>query len=216
MITKYGFDVVAAVGVLVVVSGSLVWYFVDWKGVRFGIVGLLFLFFLLTLAFFRDPERTVPVGERLVIAPADGKIIQITEVHEPAYLQGDGIQISIFMSPLNVHVNRYPVSGRVGYVKHYPGEFFAAYEEKASLKNEQTHIGIDHGGTRILMKQIAGMIARRIVADVSVGDQAAAGARFGMIKFGSRVDLVLPRSALLKVKLGEKTLAGSTVVAVLS
>jgi phosphatidylserine decarboxylase len=216
LITKHGYDVVSVVGVLICVSGSLVWYFVDWKGVRLGIVGLLFLCFLLTLAFFRDPQRTVPIGDRLVIAPADGKIVQITEVQEPAYLQGNGIQVSIFMSPLNVHVNRFPVSGRVGYFKHYPGKYFAAYEEKASLSNEQTHIGIDHGGTRVLLKQIAGMIARRIVAEVSVGDHAVAGARFGMIKFGSRVDVILPNGTDLKVKLGDKTLAGSTVLAVLS
>ena len=216
MITKYGFDVVSVMGILVLVAGSLVWYWVDWKGVRFGIVGLLFLCFLFTLAFFRDPERTAPAGDSLVIAPADGKIVQIAEIQEPAYLQGDAIQISIFMSPLNVHVNRFPVSGRVGYFKHYPGEYLAAYDDKASLRNEQTHIGIEHNGTRILLKQIAGVIARRIVAEVSVGDRAVAGARFGMIKFGSRVDVIVPKGTQVKVKLGEKTLGGNTVIAVLS
>jgi phosphatidylserine decarboxylase len=216
LITKYGFDVVAVVALIVVLSGSLVWSFVEWKFVRFGVLGLLLLCLVLTLAFFRDPERLTPFGDSLVIAPADGKIVQIIDVQDPEYLGGAGIQVSIFMSPLNVHVNRYPVSGRVDYVKHYPGEYFAAYEEKASLRNEQTHIGIDHKGKRILLKQIAGMIARRIVAEVSVGDQAIAGERFGMIKFGSRVDIIMPRDSELKVKLGERTLAGSTVIAVLS
>jgi phosphatidylserine decarboxylase len=119
------------------------------------------------------------------------------------------------MSPLNVHVNRFPVSGTVGFYRHVPGEYLMAFEEKSSSRNERTLIGIENGRCRLLFKQIAGFIARRIVAQVNVGDHAVAGERFGMIKFGSRVDVLVPGDAGIRVKLGEKTVAGETVLAVL-
>jgi phosphatidylserine decarboxylase len=216
LITKYGYDVVAVVILIVIIGSLLSWYFIEWKPVRFGVTGLLLLFFVFTLAFFRDPDRSTPPGQDLVIAPADGKVILIKNVQDEEYLLGEAVQVSIFMSPADVHVNRYPVTGRVEYFKHFPGEFIAAYQDKASLDNEQTHIGISSDGGKVLVKQIAGFIARRIVAHVSVGDRTVAGARFGMIKFGSRVDVVLPKGATLKVELGERTRAGETVVAALS
>ncbi len=171
---------------------------------------------LLVLNFFRDPDRTAPAGERLVIAPADGRIIAVGPVHEPAYINGQALRVCIFMSPLDVHVNRFPVSGRVGYVEHVEGRFTPAFRDKASEDNERTLIGIERGGVRVLFKQISGSLARRIVADVAVGQQAVAGERFGMIKFGSRVDVLLPLTATVNVRINDRTLAGQTVIAELS
>jgi phosphatidylserine decarboxylase len=213
VITRYGYDVV---GVVVVVSlaGTLVsWLLLDERLVRASITGVLLLLLAFTLYFFRDPERTAPEGADLVIAPADGKVLFVRDVTDSEYVHGAAVQISIFMSPLNVHVNRYPVNGTVEYFRHFPGEYLVAFDEKASLRNERTHIGIAHTRGRVLFKQIAGFIARRIVAEVHEGDAAVAGARFGMIKFGSRVDVILPRSVTVHVTAGETTVAGETVLA---
>ena len=213
MITKYGYDVVGVVLLLVVVGSLVSWFFIDAKIVKFSLIALLGCLFLFTLYFFRDPERTTPRGEALVISPADGKVIVVQEVREDEYLKGDAVQVSIFMSPLNVHVNRFPISGVVGHFAHHPGEYLMAFDDKASLRNERTHIGVERDSVKILFKQIAGFIARRIVADLKPGDPAVAGARFGMIRFGSRVDVFVPRSAAVKVKVGDRTVAGETVLA---
>jgi phosphatidylserine decarboxylase len=130
-------------------------------------------------------------------------------------MKQEAIMISIFMSPVNVHVNRHPISGTVGYFEHIEGEFFAAWEEKASLKNEQTHIGIENERGKVFFKQIAGFVARRIVAKVSVGDTAEIGKRFGMIKFGSRVDIYVPKGSEIKAVLNQKTAAGESILAVM-
>ena len=167
-----------------------------------------------TLWFFRDPERRSPSDEGLILSPADGVVVLVGPVTESEYLHCEAVQVSIFMSPLDVHVNRYPISGTVGYFRHIPGEYLVAYEEKSSLRNERTHIGLENSRVRVLFKQIAGFVARRIVAEVREGDRAVAGERFGMIKFGSRVDVIVPNGAELRVKVGEKTVAGETVLAV--
>lgn len=166
--------------------------------------------------FFRDPERTGERGERLVIAPADGKIVQVTEVDEPAFLREKAIRISIFMNVFNVHVNRYPVSGVVRYVQYNPGKFLNAAHDKASLENEQSSVGIESGSNRILVRQIAGLIARRIVTYSTDGTRVQQGDRMGIIRFGSRVDVFLPVTAKPRVRVGETTFAGVTVVAELS
>ena len=166
--------------------------------------------------FFRDPERTGERGERLVIAPADGKIVQVTEVDEPAFLKEKAIRISIFMNVFNVHVNRYPVSGVVRYVQYNPGKFLNAAHDKASLENEQSSVGIESGSNRILVRQIAGLIARRIVTYSTDGARVQQGDRMGIIRFGSRVDVFLPVTAKPRVRVGETTFAGVTVVAELS
>jgi phosphatidylserine decarboxylase len=213
VITRYGYDVVAAV-IFITVAGTLaIWMLHEGAAVRYTVTGLLAFLLLFTLNFFRDPERTTPPGDGLVIAPADGRVIEIKEVRDDEYLNGDAVQISIFMSPLDVHVNRFPISGRVGYYRYFPGEYLVAFDEKASLRNERTHIGVENGRTRVLFKQIAGFVARRIIAEVNVGDAAVAGARFGMIRFGSRVDVLLPRGAEVSVSKGEATIAGETVLA---
>lgn len=216
MITKYGYDVFFTIAFIVLVGCLLSWNLIDWKPLRYLTVGILVAFFLFTVNFFRDPNRTTPQGDNLVISPADGTVVQIQEIYEDEYLKADAIQVSIFMSPLNVHVNRYPINGKVGHFRHIPGEFLVAYEEKSSTRNERTHIGVENERHKVMFKQIAGFVARRIVAPIAVGDTAVAGERFGMIKFGSRVDVFVPKNSEIQVKLGDKTVAGETVVAVVS
>ncbi len=213
MITKYGYDVVGVVLVLVVAGVALSWRFIDAGGVKYPLIVVILLVLLFTLNFFRDPDRTPPAGSNLILAPADGKVVLIQDVTEGEFVKGDAVQVSIFMSPLNVHVNRFPMSGTVGYFRYFPGEFLVAFDDKASLRNEQTHIGIEGGRVRLLFKQIAGFVARRIVAETKVGEKAVAGERFGMIKFGSRVDVIVPRGVLVKVKVGDTTVAGETILA---
>ena len=180
---------------------------------------LWLLAFLLTLIaiwvayFFRDPERSGERGDRLVVAPADGKVVQIVEVDEPAFLKSRAIQISIFMNVFNVHVNRYPVSGTVGYVHYNPGKFLNAAADKASLENEQSSVGIETESYRVLVRQIAGLIARRIVTYSKVGEPATQGERFGLIRFGSRVDVFVPVGSKVLVSTGQTTTAGVTLVA---
>lgn len=130
MITKYGYDVVAVVFFIVLVGSLLSWYFVEAKLLKFGIIGVLCIVLLFTLSFFRDPDRSTPAGENLVIAPADGEVVLIKDVQEDEYLRRAAVQVSIFMSPLNVHVNRFPISGTVKYFRHFPGEFLVAFDEK--------------------------------------------------------------------------------------
>jgi phosphatidylserine decarboxylase len=162
--------------------------------------------------FFRDPERTGERGARLVIAPADGKIVMITQVDEPTFMKERSTRISIFMNVFNVHVNRYPVTGTVRFVDHTAGRFMNAASEESSLENEQTSIGIEAGSNHVLVRQIAGLIARRIVTDSKVGEHVEQGARMGLIRFGSRVDVFVPAAAMLRVKVGDVTFAGTTVL----
>ena len=177
----------------------------------------LLAFFLLLLAlwvayFFRDPERTGQRGASLAVSPADGKLIMITEVDEPSFIKGRAVRLSIFMNVFNVHVNRYPVDGVVKYVHYNKGKFLNAAAEKSSLENEQMSVGIESGKYRILVRQIAGLIARRIVTYSKLGDPVKQGNRMGIIRFGSRVDVFLPVGTRLQAKLGDATLAGVTVL----
>jgi len=180
---------------------------------------LWLLAFVLTLLalwvayFFRDPERTGERGEQLVIAPADGRIVQIADVDEPAFMQGRATRISIFMNVFNVHVNRYPVTGTVRYVHYNPGKFLNAAADKASLENEQSTVGIQSSHHKVVVRQIAGLIARRIVTYSKVGDSATQGDRFGIIRFGSRVDVFLPVGSSIRAQVGQVTLAGVSVLA---
>ena len=166
--------------------------------------------------FFRDPERTGERGEHFVVSPADGEVVQIAEVDEPAFVRGRALRISIFMNVFNVHVNRYPVSGKVAYVHYNAGKFLNAASDKASLENEQMSIGIETSRGRVLVRQIAGLIARRIVNYAKIGLQAEQGERMGLIRFGSRVDVFVPPSSKVRVKLGDVPLAGVTVLAELT
>lgn len=167
----------------------------------------------LVINFFRDPERVVPSGGNMVLSPADGKVVVIKELFEEEYLRAEAIQVSIFMSPLNVHVNRFPISGTVELFRHIEGKYLVAFHEKSSTLNERTHIGVRQKGYRILFKQIAGAVARRIVSPVTVGQTAVRGERFGMIKFGSRVDVIMPKHSVLSVQLNDRVVAGETILA---
>src|SRR5687768_14967728 len=174
---------------------------------------VLLLLALWVAYFFRDPERTGERGGSLVVSPADGKLIMITEVDEPNFVRGRAIRLSIFMNVFNVHVNRYPVDGSVTYVHYNKGKFLNAAAEKSSLENEQMSVGIESGKYRILVRQIAGLIARRIVTYSKMGDTAKQGERMGIIRFGSRVDVFIPTTSNVRAKLGDLTTAGVTVLA---
>jgi phosphatidylserine decarboxylase len=165
------------------------------------------------VAFFRDPERGGQRGDRLVLAPADGKVVSIIETDEPAFFRGRAVRISIFMNVFNCHVNRYPTDGTIQYRHYNQGKFGHAAAEKSSLDNEQSSVGLITDRGKVLIRQIAGLVARRIVTDHEVGTRVQQGQRLGMIRFGSRVDLFLPTGTHVLVHPGDNTLVGETVVA---
>jgi phosphatidylserine decarboxylase len=165
------------------------------------------------VAFFRDPERAWSRGDRLIVAPADGKVVSVLEVDEPAFLAGRARRVSIFMNVFDCHVNRYPADGTVAYRHYNPGAFGHAAAEKSSLANEQASIGLATPRGKLLIRQIAGLVARRIVTDDEVGATVRQGERLGMIRFGSRVDLFLPLDTRVLVHVGDVTRVGVTVVA---
>jgi phosphatidylserine decarboxylase len=171
------------------------------------IVGLAFSFY-----FFRDPERQPPAEDRLVVSPADGRVLYVQPAQEDQFLHAPATKISIFMSPLDVHVNRSPVRGTVELVKHTAGKFRAAFADKASLDNERNAMVIDSGGRKFVVIQIAGAVARRIINHHNAGDFHERGERYGLIMFGSRVDVFLPPDVKATVAKGDRVTAGSTVI----
>lgn len=172
------------------------------------------IFFILIMRFFRDPNVITPEKDGIVYAPAEGKVVVIEKTYEDEYLNEDRIQISIFMSPLNVHVNRSPIEGIIDFFKYHPGKFLVAWHPKSSTNNERTSIGFKtDSNVNILMRQIAGAVARRIAFYPEVGDTVKQGTSVGFIRFGSRVDLFLPLSAEIKVKIGDVTKGGETEIA---
>jgi phosphatidylserine decarboxylase len=194
--------------ILVLVGLSALTFLLRWPW-----VGGVFLFLgLFTTFFFRDPDRPVPADPRLVLSPADGKVV-VAGAAPAGNPLGEGTsQVSIFLSVFDVHVNRAPIGGRISRVEYNEGLFLPAFQEKASLANEQNSVTIDDGGRSVTFKQIAGLIARRIVFKKKVGDSVAAGERVGMIKFGSRVDVFLPRDTRLRVKKGDRVVAGVSAI----
>ncbi len=170
--------------------------------------------FLLLLNFFRNPPRHTPVSENSIIAPADGKVVVIEEVYEPEYFKEKRLQVSVFMSPLNVHVNRYPVSGRIKYYRYHPGKYLVAWHPKSSVLNERTSVVVEkQNGFSVLVRQIAGVLARRIVCYAKEQADARQGEELGFIKFGSRVDLFLPLGTKIKVRVNDQVTGGETVLA---
>ena len=167
---------------------------------------------LFVLLFFRDPERKIPKGEDIFVSPADGKVILIKDVYEKDYLKAESKEISIFMSLLNVHVNRSPCDGKVSLVKHSSGKFLVAHKDAASMENENTVMVLEGKDGKIVVRQVAGFLARRIVCRAEVGDELRRGERYGMIKFGSRLDIYLPKDVKIKVKAGDKIKAGETIL----
>ncbi len=213
MMKNYGIPIAAEgwpfILPLSIVTGML--FAFGWKNTA--VASLVLTLFV--LFFFRDPERATPVGEGIVVSPADGKVIVIKDIFEPTYLKQDVKQISIFLSVFNVHVNRAPIGGEIEVVKYNPGKFHVASVDKASLDNEQTSMVIAFGKDKILVKQIAGLIARRIVCYARPGDTIKTGERYGLIRFGSRVDIFLPKTAEIKVKLGDRVSGAQDVIGVL-
>lgn len=174
------------------------------------------VFFILILQFFRNPARNTILNDQQIIAPADGTVVVIEEVEEPEYFKDKRRQVSIFMSPLNVHVNRNPISGTVKYAKYHPGKYLVAWHPKSSTENERTTIVIGNNKADILFRQIAGALAKRIVYYVKEGQIVQQGSEMGFIKFGSRIDIFLPLDAKVNVSLQQKTKGGETVVATLA
>ncbi|MFU8859979.1 MAG: phosphatidylserine decarboxylase family protein [Cyclonatronaceae bacterium] len=211
MIAKEGTNVVTTVFFLTVllVFGGI--WAGGWPGYVMIAAGLFFLSF--TLYFFRNPKRVPPEGEDLLLAPADGKVIAISRVTENTYIKSEATQISIFLSPLDVHVNWVPAAGKIEYLKYHPGLYLVAWHEKSSTLNERSEFGLKHpSGTKIFFRQITGFVARRIVYDLTEGDVTMAGQRFGMMKFGSRMDILVPDSVELSVKTGDRTKGATTVM----
>jgi phosphatidylserine decarboxylase len=178
-----------------------------WLAGGCAVTGLFFCF------FFRDPQRAVPAGPAALLSPADGAVVIVKEVDEPYFIKGRARQVSIFMSPLNVHINRIPLAGTVAYKQHYPGKYLPAFLDKASTANEQTHLGIASDQGKVLVKQIAGTLARRVVCHAAVGDRVAQGQRYGLIKLGSRLDLFFPLEWEVTVQLKQRVQGGLTTIA---
>ncbi len=186
-------------------------YFKDWALI---ILLPLLIIYGLVFWFFRVPKRDIQNHKENVIAPVDGKVVMIKEVFEPEFLKAQAIQISIFMSPLNVHICRYPVSGEVIYKKYHPGKYLVAWHEKSSTLNERTTVAVESlTQHKVVFRQIAGYVARRIVFKCNEGDTAQAGHEFGFIKFGSRMDIFLPVDTEIVCKIGDKTKGGIDVIA---
>ena len=190
-------------------------YFWSYSWLTIGLASASFIFFCIIVLFFRNPDRTPTPDNRKIFAPADGKIVVIEEVEETEYFRDRRIQVSVFMSPLNVHVNRYPVSGEVVYTKYHPGKYLVAWHPKSSLLNERSTTVIKTPeGDAILVRQIAGAVARRIVTYSKTGGQAVQGNDLGFIKFGSRVDVFLPLDAKINVELNQAVKGNQTVLAI--
>jgi phosphatidylserine decarboxylase len=211
MLTKYGYSTLGIISVVVfiIISSS---FFFNNGYLKAILIIFPALFLLFSINFFRDPDRTPPAGDNVVVSPADGKVLFVKEVEDNKFINGKAKQVSIFMSPLDVHVNRIPVSGKVEYLKYYPGDYIAAFEDKASEVNERAEFGIMCKYGKVFFTQVAGFVARRIIYEIKTGDSVNIGNRFGMIKFGSRVDVVVPFEWQEKVGKDVRVKAGETIL----
>ena len=212
-IHKEGWKIIVTLFIFLFLLNYTILYNLEWNGV-FGkfVLSLSIGLFAFVTYFFRNPSRELISNEDLVIAPADGKIVVVEEVEVDEYFADKRLQVSIFMSPSNVHVNRTPVKGEVKYSKYHPGRYLVAWHPKSSNENERTSIVIDNGNVDIMVRQIAGKVARRIVNYLEEGDFVEQGHDFGFIKFGSRMDIFLPLGTEIKVKMGQKVKGGITII----
>ena len=214
-IHKEGYKSIAVITLILgALNLSLLWFFGSsllWLCVLVFVISLVF--FILVVSFFRIPSRKLTINNNQVIAPADGKVVVIEETVDPEYFKDKRLQVSIFMSPLNVHVNRNPISGEVIYNQYHKGKFLVAWHPKSSTENERHSVVIRKNGFEVLVKQIAGAVAKRIINYLEVGQKAEQGAEMGFIKFGSRVDLLLPVGTKINVRLNEVVQGGVTVIA---
>jgi phosphatidylserine decarboxylase len=211
MFTKYGYTTIGVVTVVAFLLVSIS-FFVQSNPLKIILIATAAVILFLTLNFFRDPDRKTPVEEGIIVSPADGKVIILKENIQNNFVGENCNKISIFMSPLNVHVNRIPISGEVEYLKYHEGKFIAAFEDKASENNERMETGLTTKNGKVLFTQIAGFLARRIVYDLKIGEKVTIGKRFGMIKFGSRVDIFVPSDWTPSVKMNETVYAGETIL----
>ena len=214
MFHKEGFKIIRNTTVTLLIVNSIAWYFFSESNLIKLLTFTSAVFSVLILQFFRNPKRFTPVNSNKVISPADGKIVVLEETVEHEFFKDKRIQVSIFMSPFNVHVNRYPISGEVKFTKYHPGKFLVAWHPKSSIENERTTIVIESEKTGpILLRQIAGAVAKRIVLYAKKGDKCSQGDDMGFIKFGSRVDLFLPLDAKINIKMNDIVKGGQTVIA---
>lgn len=217
-IHKEGYTSIAITLLFIFVINAFVTYkFADVAWLNWFVYILSFALFIIVLQFFRNPKRVFTQGDNLVICPADGKVVVIEEVEEGEYFKDKRLQVSIFMSPINVHINRNPIAGVVKFFKYHPGKYLAAWNPKSSTENERTTVVVEHkNGTPVLFRQIAGALARRIVWYVKEGDVVSQNEQFGFIKFGSRVDIFLPIGTKVNLQLDQVVKGGVTVLAELS
>ncbi len=214
-IHKEGYNSIALTILFIFVLNALVqFYFPDSAGFRWFIYIFSAILFLIMLQFFRNPKIAVTMDEKMVVCPADGKVVVIEEAQETEFLKDKRLQVSIFMSPINVHINRNPITGVVKYFKYHSGKYLVAWHPKSSTDNERTTVVVEtHQGIPVLFRQIAGAMARRIVWYIKEGDEVKQSEQFGFIKFGSRVDVFLPIGTKILVNLGETVKGGRTVLA---
>ncbi|UCH64561.1 MAG: phosphatidylserine decarboxylase family protein [Ignavibacterium sp.] len=211
MFTKYGYT---TIGITAVISFLIIVLaiFLNNNIAKISLIVVAVLLICFTLYFFRDPERNPPQKDDVVVSPADGRVLFVKEVVDDKFVNGKANQVSIFMSPLNVHVNRIPITGKVDYLEYFEGRYIAAFEDKASDLNERQEIGVTSTNGKIFFTQVAGFVARRIVNELNEGDDVKIGERFGMIKFGSRVDVVAPMHWKPKVEKDQNVTAGETIL----
>ncbi len=213
-IHKEGYRVIFFTFVVLVLLTAGVAFFIPFPYVRYFLYLGFFIHMGWTLRFFRVPKRSVVFNENHILASADGEVVAIEEVYEHEYFKDQRIQVSVFMSPFNVHVNWYPVEGKVIYTKYHPGKFLIAKHPKSSLHNERNSIVVEHkNGKALLVRQVAGIMARRIISYAKVGNKTKQGEEFGIIRFGSRVDFFLPTDTKINVKMGHEVRAQKTVIA---
>ena len=214
MFHKEGLKIILVATLLFVATIVLAGEFINLSWLRMGIQLIALFFYIIILQFFRNPNRAIVANDNQIVAPVDGKVVVIEEVFEPEYFKDKRLQVSIFMSPINVHVTRYAVSGLVKYSKYHPGKFLVAWHPKASTENERTTVVIENKVFgEILYRQIAGALAKRIVNYAEEGTQVIQGTDAGFIKFGSRVDLFLPLGTKINVTLNEVAIGNKTIIA---
>jgi phosphatidylserine decarboxylase len=214
---REGYKYIALATIVMLVAGYCSFTYMPQSALLMWVIYILnfaiFLLWFWVVAFFRLPTRSHTAGHDKIICPADGKVVVIEETYEPEYFKDKRLQVSVFMSPINVHVNRNPISGIIKYMKYHPGKYLVAWHPKSSTENERTTIVIGNDKQEILMRQIAGALARRICFYVKEGDKVNQNDEFGFIRFGSRVDLYLPLGTKVDVKIGDVVKGGVTVIA---
>jgi phosphatidylserine decarboxylase len=216
MFHKEGYKIIAITFAIIVISVFAIDTFINLPWLRLTLEIVLLVCFILILQFFRNPKRQTQINDGQILSPVDGKVVVIEEVFENEYFNDKRIQISVFMSPLNVHVTRYPISGNVIFSKYHPGKYLVAWHPKASEENERTAVVIENKTYgKVLYRQIAGAMARRIVNYAKLNDNVTQGQDSGFIKFGSRVDLFLPLDTTIKVELNQKVRGGESIIATL-